>query len=105
MEIELRPGTWVSSVEVSGGWSSTTASGLDLWEHNTTFRRMRVTWDGGEAELTFDRVTDRARRKTVEINAPTRSIRITALEVHRGRFLDLCLDEVAIRGRCDARQP
>jgi hypothetical protein len=100
VEAELVPGTWVSSVEVSGGWSAKTASGVDLWEHNTTFRRMRVSWDGGEQELTFERARDRGKRRRVVVEAPTRSIRITALEVDRGRFHDLCLDEVVIHGRC-----
>ena len=61
---------------------------------------MRVSWDGGEKEITFDRATDRGKRKRVEIGATTRSLRITAVEVDRGRFADLCLDEVAILGRC-----
>lgn len=100
LEIELRPGTWVSAVEVGGGWSATTASGLDLWAHNTTFRRMRVSWDGGERELTFDRATDRGKRKRISIEAPLRTLRITALEVDRGRWRDLCLDEVEIWGHC-----
>ncbi len=100
LEASLREGTWVSAVEVGGGWSSSTASGLDLWKHNGTFRKMRVSWDGGEQIVEFDRDHDRGKRKRVEIGASTRSIRITALEVDRGRFADLCLDEVAIFGRC-----
>jgi serine/threonine protein kinase len=100
VEAELRPGTFVSRVEVSGGWAMKTGAGVDLWSHNSTFRRMRVSWDGGEKEITFDRQTDRGKRKRVEIGATTQRIRITALEVDRGRFSDLCLDEVAIFGRC-----
>jgi hypothetical protein len=100
IEAELRPGTWVAAVEVGGGWSATTASGLDLWAHNTTFRRMRVSWDGGERVVTFDRATDRGKRQRIAIDAPVRRLRITALEVDRGRWRDLCLDEVAIWGHC-----
>jgi len=61
---------------------------------------MRVSWDGGEREVTFDRKNDRGRRKRVEVGAVTRTLRITALEVDRGRFADLCLDDVAIYGHC-----
>ena len=100
VEADFRPGTWVSEVEVSGGWSVKTSSGADLWKLNSTFRRMRVSWDGGEQVVTFDRKTDRGKHKTVEINARTQHVRITALEVDRGPFLDLCLDEVAVFGRC-----
>ncbi len=100
VEADFRPGTWVSEVEVGGGWSATTGSGTDLWKINSTFRRMRVSWDGGEQVVTFDRKTDRGKRKKVEVNAKTEHVRITALEVDRGPFLDLCLDEVAVFGRC-----
>jgi serine/threonine protein kinase len=100
VEADFRPGTWVSEVVVSGGWSSTTGAGADLWKINSTFRRMRVSWDGGEQVVTFDRATDRGKHKRVAVNSRTRHIRITALEVDRGPFLDLCLDEVVIYGRC-----
>lgn len=100
VEADFRPGTWVSEVVVGGGWSATTGSGTDLWKLNTTFRRMLVSWDGGEHVVTFNRKTDRGKRKEVEVNAHTQHIRITALEVDRGPFLDLCLDEVVIYGRC-----
>jgi serine/threonine protein kinase len=100
IEAELRDGTWVSEIEVSGGWSTTTAAGIDLWLHNSTIRSMRVSWDGGERLVSFDRQTDRGKRKRVAIGANTRRVRITALEVDRGRFRDLCLDEVQILGRC-----
>ncbi|MBN1612317.1 MAG: protein kinase [Polyangiaceae bacterium] len=105
VEADLRPDTWVSEVEVGGGWSAKTASGIDLWHHNTTFRRMRVSWDGGEEVVTFNRDTDRGQRKRVAVNASTRHVRITALEVDRGRFLDLCLDEVVVFGRCRSKSP
>jgi hypothetical protein len=101
IEASLRPGTFVSSIEVGGGWSFETSSGVDLWQHNNTFRKMRVSWDGGERIVEFDRARDRGRKKPIEVGATTRSVRITALEVDRGRFSDLCLDEVAIFGRCD----
>jgi eukaryotic-like serine/threonine-protein kinase len=100
VEAELRPGTFVSEVEVSGGWAVKTSSGVDLWTHNSTFRRMRVSWDGGEKVIAFDHKSDRGKRKRVKVGATTRSIRITAIEVDHGRFKDLCLDEVAIFGRC-----
>ncbi len=102
VEAQLEADTWVSEVEVSGGWSTTTGSGADLWAINATFRAMRVSWDGGEAVVRFDRKTDRGKRKRVAVDAATRSVRITALEVDRGRFRDLCLDEVVIHGRCNA---
>ena len=100
IEASLRPGTYVSAIEVSGGWAFETSSGVDLWQHNNTFRKMRVSWDGGEQIVDFDRARDRGHKKKIEIGATTRSVRITALEVDRGRFSDLCLDEVAIYGRC-----
>jgi serine/threonine protein kinase len=100
LEAKLRPHTWVSRLEVSGGWSAKTSAGADLWAINATFRAMRVSWDGGEAIVRFDRKTDRGKKKRVEINAATSSVRLTALEVDRGNFRDLCLDEVVIFGRC-----
>ena len=102
LEAQLKDDTWVSEVEVSGGWSTTTSGGADLWAINATFRAMRVSWDGGEAVVRFDRKTDRGKRKRVPVGATTRSVRITALEVDRGRFRDLCLDEIVILGRCEA---
>lgn len=105
VEADFRPGTWVSEVEVGGGWSVKTASGADLWKLNSTFRRMRVSWDGGEQVVTFKRATDRGKRKRVQVNARTRHVRITALEVDRGPFSDLCLDEVVVYGRCPPGAP
>jgi hypothetical protein len=102
LEAKLRPGTWVSEVRVSGGWSSRVEShSVDLWKHNNTFRKMRVSWKGGEALVPFDRNKDRGVTKRVPVGATIPSIRLTAVEVDHGRFNDLCLDEVVIRGYCD----
>ena len=104
VEAALRPGTWVASVTVGGGWSSFSEKGdVDLWAHNNTFRKMRVSWDGGEAIVAFDRKHDRDARKKVDVRATTKTVRMTALEVDRGRFNDLCLDEVVVMGSCDAQ--
>lgn len=102
VEAKLRPGTYVSYVEVGGGWSATSQPGnVDLWEHNNSFRKMKVTWDQGSAEVTFDRSTDRGKKKRVEVKAPTTALRFSAIEVDRGRFNDLCLDDVLIYGEYD----
>ena len=102
VEARLRPGTWVSDVRVRGGWGSLVEShAVDLWEHNNSFRKMRVSWQGGEANVTFDRKQDRAVAKRVPVGVETPTIRFTAVEVDHGRFNDLCLDEVVIRGYCD----
>lgn len=100
IEAKLRPDTWVSEVELGGGWPTTTSGGADLWAINATVRTMRVSWDGGERVVHFDRSTDRGKTKRVAIGAKTSRVRITALEVDRGRFRDLCLQGVVIRGRC-----
>jgi predicted Ser/Thr protein kinase len=102
VEARFRPGTWVSDVRVRGGWASRVQPhGVDLWEHNNSFRKMRVSWQGGEANATFDRKQDRGVAKRVRVDADTPAIRFTAVEVDRGRFDDLCLDEIVIRGYCD----
>jgi len=101
VEVRLKPGTVVHYVEVGGGWSAMSNPGrVDLWEHNNSFRRMKVSWDSGKSEIAFQRATDRGKKKRVEIDAKTNSIRFTAVEVDRGRFNDLCLDDVLIYGDC-----
>jgi serine/threonine protein kinase len=100
IELELEPESYVSEVEVSGGWAHQTESRVDLWTHNATFRRMQVAWDSGEAEVAFDRKKDRGKKKRVKVDKRVTRLRFTALEVDRGRFADLCLDEVAVFGEC-----
>ena len=53
------------------------------------------------AMVPFERDKDRGVTKSVPVGATTPSIRLTAVEVDHGRFNDLCLDEVVIRGYCD----
>ncbi|MCC6649319.1 MAG: serine/threonine protein kinase [Polyangiaceae bacterium] len=99
VEAHLRPDTFVSFVEVSGGWAWRADNGqTDLWVHNNSFRVMRVSWDTGEADVSFDRATDRGVKKRVDVGAATGTIRFTALAVDRGRFDDLVLDDVALHG-------
>ena len=101
IEAHLKPGTWVAEVHVRGGWASRVKShSLDLWKHNNSFRAMRVSWQGGEQNVHFDRNKDRDVSKRVWVGAHTPQLRFTATEVDRGRFDDLCLDEIVIRGYC-----
>jgi hypothetical protein len=100
VEARLRPGTWVDHVEVGGGWSYTTADGTDLWPLNSTFKTMHVVWDGGSADVQFDRASDRGAKKNVPIGAVTSTIRFSATTVDRGKYADLCLDDVIVVGSC-----
>jgi hypothetical protein len=103
VEVHLKPGTVVHYVEAGGGWSAMSNPGrVDLWEHNNSFRQMKVSWDSGQKEVSFQRATDRGKKKRVDIDAETKSIRFTAQEIDRGRFNDLCLDDVLIYGDCPA---
>jgi hypothetical protein len=83
VEARLRPGTWVDHVEVGGGWSTTTSDGTDLWTLNSSYKTMHVTWDGGSADVQFDRAADRGVKKKVPIGAVTTSVRFTAAAVDR----------------------
>jgi hypothetical protein len=96
IEADLPPGTVVSYVEVSPGWSMRAADG-DRWELNGSFKTMRVSWDGGSVDVPFAR-TDRGVKKRVDIGRETKSVRLTAVAVHRGRFEDLSLDDVTVFG-------
>jgi hypothetical protein len=103
VEVQLKPGTVVHYVEAGGGWSAMSNPGrVDLWEHNNSFRLMKISWDSGQKEVSFLRGSDRGKKKRVDIDAETKSIRFTAVEVDRGRFNDLCLDDVLIYGDCPA---
>ena len=110
VEVVLEPGTRVDYVEVGGGWSAMSEGGaLDLWAHNNSFRVMKVSFDGGAREVTFDRKTDRGVKKRVELGVATTSVRFTAIAVDRGRFDDLCLDDAVLYGKpgpaCAAEGP
>jgi hypothetical protein len=100
VEARLRPGTFVDHVEVGGGWSATTGDGQDLWKLNSSYKTMHVTWDGGGADVQFDRAADRGAKKKVAIGAVTAFIRFTATAVDRGKFADLCLDDAIVIGNC-----
>ena len=99
VEARLKTGTYVERVEVGAGWSAV-ASGTDLWVVNSSFRLMRVTWEGGSADVRFLRATAKGVRKTVPIGAKTSFVRFTAIEVDRGGSKDLCLDEATVFGWC-----
>ncbi len=99
VEARLPADTFVAFVDVGGGWSSRADNGAtDLWTHNNSFRVMRVSWDGGASDVSFDRQTDRGVKKRVEIHAHTTSIRFTAVSVDHGRYNDLVLDDALIHG-------
>jgi hypothetical protein len=99
IEARVAEGTWVEHLEIGGGWFGKASSDVvDLWEHNNSFRKMKVTWDGGEATLEFNRLADRGRRKRVPIGKAISSFRITAEAVDKGRFNDLCVDDVYVFG-------
>ena len=99
IEADLPPGTVVSYVEVSPGWSMRAADG-DRWELNGSFKTMRVSWDGGSVDVPFAR-TDRGVKKRIDIGKQTKSVRLLAVAVHRGRFEDLSLDDVTVFGSVD----
>lgn len=100
VEAKLRPGTFVDHVEVGGGWSAKTGDGQDLWPLNASFKTMKVTWDGGSAEVEFNRATDRGVKKAVKIGAVTTFVRFTATAVDKGKSADLCLDDAIVVGNC-----
>lgn len=105
IEAQLRPETYLTSIKVGCGWSALTAHGEDLWELNNSFRKMQISWDGGSAIVECNRATDRGVKKSVPIRTTTRFLRITALEVDRGRFNDLCLDDVLLFGGINNNPP
>lgn len=100
VEARFPAGTHLDHVEVGGGWSHTTGAGEDLWTLNNSFRVMRVSWDGGSREISFDRQSDRDRQKRVDIGASVTFVRFEARAVDHGRFADLCLDEATFFGTC-----
>jgi hypothetical protein len=100
VEARLRQGTFVDHVEVGGGWSTKTADGQDLWPLNSSFKTMKVTWDGGSADVQFNRATDRGVKKEVKIGAVTSFVRFTATAVDKGKSADLCLDDAIVIGSC-----
>ena len=100
VEARLRPGTFVDHVEVGGGWSAKTGDGQDLWTLNSSYKTMHVTWDGGSADVQFDRKADRGAKKKVPIGAVTGFVRLTATAVDRGKSADLCLDDAIVVGSC-----
>ncbi len=71
---------------------------VDLWEHNNSFRTMKISWDGGEATVEFNRLADRGRRKRVPVGKVIGSFKITAVAADKGRFNDLCVDDVYVFG-------
>lgn len=100
VEARLRAGTFVDHVEVGAGWSTKTADGQDLWPLNSSYKTMHVTWEGGSADVQFNRATDRGVKKNVPIGAVTSFIRLTATAVDKGKSADLCLDDAIIIGSC-----
>lgn len=101
VEARLQTGTFVDHVEVGGGWSSTADNGQsDLWTLNSSFKTMKVTWEGGSADVTFARDANRGVKKTVKIGAVTSFVRFTATAVDRGKYKDLCLDDAIVYGSC-----
>jgi hypothetical protein len=93
VEVALVPGTFVSHVEVSAGWAHETRFKEDLWEINTSVRVMKVSWDGGEDTVSFQRSTDRGKKKKLEIGARTSKLRFTAEAVAVGKFEELAIDD------------
>ena len=65
----------------------------DLWEINTSVRVMKVSWDGGEDTVSFQRSTDRGKKKKLEIGARTSKLRFTAEAVAVGKFEELAIDD------------
>jgi hypothetical protein len=63
---------------------------------------MHVTWDGGSADVQFDRAADRGVKKKVPIGAVTTFVRFTAAAVDRGKYADLCLDDAIVFGSCSS---
>lgn len=98
VEVKLVPGTYIAFVEVSAGWGSETRFGEDLWELNNSARIMKVTWDSGEAEVSYLRSTDRGKKKKVDINARTDKLRFTAERIAKGKFNDLAIDDINLYG-------
>ncbi len=99
VEATFVPGTFVEYVDVSGGWFTKRSNRLfDAWDKNNVFQTMKVTWDGGEETVEFNRFTDKGRRKRVKIGKAVKSLKLTAVAVNKGTYNDLCLDDIWIFG-------
>ncbi len=103
LEVGLYPGAKVDGIELAGQRTGKTAGGDERWDANGVLKKIKVEWDGGSAELGFDRATDKGVRKRLGIGAPTRKIRITVLESDKGsKSGDIDIDELSIFGTAGA---
>jgi hypothetical protein len=106
VEATLVPGTFVEYVDVSGGWFTKRSNRLfDAWDKNNVFQTMKLTWDGGEETVEFNRFTDKGRRKRVKIGKAVKSLKLTAVAVNKGTYNDLCLDDIWIFGSIAGAPP
>lgn len=98
-EVGLLPGTRVDGIELAGQRTGKNSKGDERWDVNGVMKKISVEWDGGKAELSFDRATDKGVRKKLGIGAVTRKLRISVLEVDKGsQSDDVDIDELAIFG-------
>jgi len=106
LEATLAEGTFVEYLEVSAGWFTKRSNrAFDAWDKNNTFRTMKLTWDGGEATVEFNRYTDKGRRKRVKVGKAVKTLKLTAVAVDKGTFNDLCLDDIWIFGSIAGAPP
>jgi F5/8 type C domain-containing protein len=97
LEIALLPGTKVDGIELAGQREATKTK--DYWTKDAVIKRAVVKWDGGEAEVTFARATDKGQKKKVPIGVVTRHVRIEILETEPGEQSgDIDVDEIGIFG-------
>ena len=99
IEFALYPGTRVDGIELAGQRTGKTSNGEERWEINGVMKQLKVEWDGGQAELGFDRATDKGVRKKLPIGATTRKLRISVVAFDKGsKSGDIDIDELAIFG-------
>lgn len=99
LEVGLYPGTRVDGIELDGARADKNSNGEERWDTGGVIKKVKVEWDGGSAELTFDRAKDKGVRKKLPIGATTRKLRLSILEVDKGsKSDDIDVDELKIFG-------
>lgn len=99
LEVGLYPGTRVDGIEIDGARADKNANGEERWDIGGVIKKVKVEWDGGSAELTFDRAKDKGVRKKLPIGVNARKLRLSFLEVDKGsKSGDVDVDELKIFG-------
>jgi hypothetical protein len=99
IEYALYPGTRVDGIELAGQRTGKTSNGEERWDINGVIKQLKVEWDGGQGELSFDRASDKGVRKKLPIGATTRKLRLSVVAFDKGaKSADIDIDELNIFG-------